>query len=190
MRICFVGDSMTNGTGDPEYLGWVGRVMQHERRQRPELTAYNLGVRRDRSDQIRARWRDEAVARLPPEHEGRIVLSCGANDAAQAVPLDVTLGHVAAMLSEARDRWPVLMVGPAPLPGDDAQRRLVAIDGALVELCARLAVPYVKVFGGLVETPLWLDEALAGDGAHPGAAGYRRMADIILASPAWQDWMK
>jgi lysophospholipase L1-like esterase len=26
MRICFVGDSITNGTGDPEYLGWVSRV--------------------------------------------------------------------------------------------------------------------------------------------------------------------
>ena len=25
MRICFVGDSMTNGTGDPEYLGWVAQ---------------------------------------------------------------------------------------------------------------------------------------------------------------------
>jgi len=56
MRICFVGDSMTNGTGDPEYLGWVGRVMRDERTRRAELTSYNLGVRRDRSDQIRARW--------------------------------------------------------------------------------------------------------------------------------------
>ncbi len=59
MRICFVGDSITNGTGDPEYLGWVGRVMQDERTRRAELTSYNLGIRRDRSDQIRARWRAE-----------------------------------------------------------------------------------------------------------------------------------
>jgi lysophospholipase L1-like esterase len=164
--------------------------MQHERRRRPELTAYNLGVRRDRSDQIRARWRGEAEARLPTEHEGRVVFAFGANDAAQAVALDVTVGHGEAMLAEARERWPLLVVGPAPLPGDDARRRLIAIDEALAELCTRLAVPYVTVLGGLIETPLWLDEALAGDGAHPAAAGYRRMADIILASPAWQDWMR
>ena len=83
MRICFVGDSITNGTGDPEYLGWVSRVMQHERRRRAELTGYNLGIRRDRSDQIRARWRAEVEARLPAEHEGRVVFAFGANDAVQ-----------------------------------------------------------------------------------------------------------
>ena len=59
MRICFVGDSMVNGTGDPAYLGWVGRVLQAERGLRSELTGYNLGIRRDRSDQIRLRWRAE-----------------------------------------------------------------------------------------------------------------------------------
>src|SRR6185312_4315726 len=41
MRICFVGDSMTNGTGDHEHLGWVGRVLQDERKRWPELTGYN-----------------------------------------------------------------------------------------------------------------------------------------------------
>lgn len=26
MRICFIGDSFVNGTGDPECLGWAGRI--------------------------------------------------------------------------------------------------------------------------------------------------------------------
>ena len=26
LRIAFLGDSMTNGTGDPTMLGWVGRI--------------------------------------------------------------------------------------------------------------------------------------------------------------------
>ncbi|MDY6901411.1 MAG: lipase, partial [Cyanobacteriota bacterium] len=26
MRICFVGESFINGTGDPECLGWAGRI--------------------------------------------------------------------------------------------------------------------------------------------------------------------
>jgi acyl-CoA thioesterase-1 len=189
MRICFLGDSITNGTGDPEYLGWVGRVMQHERRQRPELTAYNLGIRRDRSDQVRARWRAEAEARLPPEHEGRVVFAFGANDAVQEIAPAATLGHAEAMLDEARQRWPVLLVGPAPLPEDTVRARVAALDKAFGALCARLDVPYCSVFDGLMETPVWLDEARGGDGAHPGAAGYRRFADIILANPAWHEWM-
>jgi lysophospholipase L1-like esterase len=184
MRICFVGDSITNGTGDPDYLGWVGRVMQRERKRRPELTAYNLGIRRDRSDQIR-----EVEGRLPPEHEGRVVFAFGANDAVQEIAPELTLGHAESILGEARVRWPVLMVGPAPMPEPEARKRLVALDGAFAALCARFAVPYVTVLDGLTTHPVWLDEARAGDGAHPGAAGYRRMADIVLASQAWQKWM-
>lgn len=26
MRICFIGDSFVNGTGDDTCLGWVGRI--------------------------------------------------------------------------------------------------------------------------------------------------------------------
>ena len=189
MRICFVGDSITNGTGDPEYLGWVGRVMQHERARRAELTSYNLGIRRDRSDQIRARWRAEVEARLPAEHEGRVVFAFGANDAVQEIAPAVTRGHAETILAEAKARWPVFMVGPAPLPEPQAQQRLVALDKAFSALCMRISIPYASVFDGLKATPVWLDEARAGDGAHPGAAGYRRLAEIILASEAWRVWM-
>ncbi len=189
MRLCFVGDSITNGTGDPEYLGWVGRVMQHERARRAELTSYNLGIRRDRSDQVRARWRAEVEARLPDEHEGRVVFAFGANDAVQEVAPSVTLGHAEAILSEAGARWPVFLVGPAPLVEDGARGRVAALDEVLAVLGARLGVPYVSVLDGLMATPTWLDEARAGDGAHPGAAGYRRFAEIVLASRAWRDWM-
>lgn len=189
MRLCFVGDSITNGTGDPDYLGWVGRVMQHERARGSELTSYNLGIRRDRSDQIRARWRAEVEARLPDEHDGRVVFAFGANDAVQEIAPAVTRGHAEAMLSEALVRWPVFMVGPAPLADARARERLAALDRALGALCGRLGVPYAPVFDGLMATPTWLDEARAGDGAHPGAAGYRRMADLILTSEAWRGWM-
>jgi lysophospholipase L1-like esterase len=66
---------------------------------------------------------------------------------------------------------------------------VTALDKALAALCGRLGVPYASVFVGLMATSLWLDEARAGDGAHPGAGGYRRFAEIILASEAWRDWM-
>ncbi|WIM14140.1 GDSL-type esterase/lipase family protein [Enhydrobacter sp.] len=190
MRICFVGDSMVNGTGDPAYLGWVGRVLRAERKRRAELTGYNLGVRRDRSDQIRARWRAEVEARLPAECEGRVVFSFGANDAVQDVSPSTTLGHAEAVLAEAKARWPVLMVGVVPMDAEPVRGRCQTLDRALASLCARLDVPFVSVFDGLVASSDWFDEIRAGDGAHPASLGYGRMAEIVLESPAWQRWIR
>ena len=189
MRIAFVGDSIVNGTGDPDYLGWVGRVLRDERRRRPELTGYNLGIRRDTSGQILARWREEVTRRLPAEIEGRVVFSFGVNDAVQEVDPARTLAHAEAILGEANALWPVFMVGAAPIVPEDSRARSLALDAMFAGLCARLDVPYVSVFAGLLETPTWLDEARAGDGAHPGAGGYERLAALILASPAWRRWM-
>lgn len=189
MRICFVGDSIVNGTGDPEYLGWVGRVLRDERTRRAELTGYNLGIRRDTSAQIRARWNEEVTRRLPAEFEGRVVFSFGVNDCVQEVTPAASLANSAAILGEANARWPVFMVGLAPIVSAEARKRAVHLDAVFSELCARLAVPYLSVFDALTATPLWLDEASAGDGAHPGAGGYGRLAGIILASPAWRRWM-
>src|SRR6202011_3560744 len=80
IRICFFGDSMVNGTGDDACLGWVGRVCAAARRRGRDLTCYNLGIRRDTSADVLARWQREAEARLLPEHDGRLIFSFGAND--------------------------------------------------------------------------------------------------------------
>jgi lysophospholipase L1-like esterase len=189
MRICFVGDSVVNGTGDYAHLGWVGRVLQEERKRHPELTGYNLGVRRDRSDQIRAHWKSEVERRLPAEYEGRVVFSFGVNDAAQERDPALTMADAEAILSEAKTRWPVFMIGAVPIPVEETLRRSRALDQAYALLCARIGVPFLSVFDELMTTPLWLDEARAGDGAHPGAGGYARMSGLILASPVWQKWM-
>ncbi len=164
-------------------------MLRDERRRHPELTGYNLGVRRDRADQIRAHWKSEVERRLPAEHEGRVVFSFGGNDAAQQRDPPLTLQDTEAMLTEAKSRWPVFMIGVVPMVDEDYLARARALDEAYAPLCARLGVPFLSVFDGLLETPVWVDEARAGDGAHPGAGGYSRMAGLILASPVWQNWM-
>jgi hypothetical protein len=80
VSICFFGDSMVNGTGDDACLGWVGRICAAARRSGRDLTCYNLGVRRDTTADVLARWQREAEAWLPSEHDGRLVFSFGAND--------------------------------------------------------------------------------------------------------------
>ena len=80
LRICFVGDSFVNGTGDDTALGWVGRVCAEARARGVRLTSYNLGVRRDTSQDVLARWEAECRRRLPADCDARIVLSFGVND--------------------------------------------------------------------------------------------------------------
>src|SRR5688500_4352961 len=86
IRICFIGDSFVNGTGDDTALGWVGRVCAAARARGVGLTAYNLGIRRDTSLGVLARCEQEWSRRLPvgvdgvDGVDGRIVLSFGVND--------------------------------------------------------------------------------------------------------------
>lgn len=79
IRICFVGDSFVNGTGDETALGWTGRLCASANRV-ASITYYNLGIRRDTSHDILQRWERECALRLPGFCDGRLVFSCGVND--------------------------------------------------------------------------------------------------------------
>ena len=82
LRICFVGDSLTNGTNDEHFLGWPGRLCAAECARGHELTHYNLGIRAETSEQIEARWHAECAPRLLDIHPGALVFSFGVNDMA------------------------------------------------------------------------------------------------------------
>jgi lysophospholipase L1-like esterase len=122
IRICFFGDSIVNGTGDDACLGWVGRICSIARRRGVDLTCYNLGVRRDTSTDVLARWQTEAHARLPDEYDGRLVFSFGANDCCpgddvggvRVAPVKA-LANASAVLSAAVAWRPTLMIGPFPI---------------------------------------------------------------------------
>jgi lysophospholipase L1-like esterase len=194
MRICFLGDSFVNGTGDPECLGWASRICAAARRRGCDLTYYNLGVRRDTSEDLARRWRQEASARLPSDVDGRLVFSFGVNDCLvengrQSVSTTATLAHAEAMIAEAV-RWrPTLFVGPPPIADDDTNRRIAPLSSALAELCATLEVPYLDAFRPLSIAETWMRDVEAGDGAHPGASGYALLADLVAGWPPWQAWI-
>jgi acyl-CoA thioesterase I len=101
-RLCFIGDSLTNGTGDDEALGWPGRIVAKARAQGHDVTLYNLGIRRDTSADIASRWRAEVERRLPPMYraEGRLAFCFGTNDCADDGNVD------RAFCSSARWRTP------------------------------------------------------------------------------------
>ena len=55
VRICFFGESFVNGTGDPECLGWTGRICVDANKKGYDITYYNLGVRRETSTDLEKR---------------------------------------------------------------------------------------------------------------------------------------
>lgn len=197
-RICFVGDSYVNGTGDPEGLGWAGRVCAAACRRGHDVTRYDLGVRRDTSADILARWAGEARPRLPEGVDRRLVFSFGVND----TTLEQGALRVAPAVSEANareilaaaQRWappvPVLMIGPPPTADPEQNLRIGELSQVLVQACADLGVPCLEVFPFLEMSDVWMIEAAAGDGAHPGAGGYAEMAKLVEAWPPWIAWFE
>lgn len=193
LRICFVGDSLVNGTGDPECLGWAGRVCARARHAGHDLTYYNLGVRRDTSADIAARWLAEVTPRLPDGVDGRVVFAFGVNDTvlekgAMRVTTGVTLDNARAVLGACRERWPVLWIGPTPLLDDAHNLRIKVLSRHFAGLAAELNVPYLEVFDNLRGLLNWTAELRAGDGAHPGADGYAALAELVANWPAWDKW--
>ena len=196
IRICFLGESFVNGTGDPEFLGWTGRVCANAQQKGYEITHYNLGVRAETSRYLKQRWKQEVSYRLPKEYDCRVVFSFGVNDSGwagkqQGIELAESLANLRSILSEAKQLYPVLMVGPPPC-GDINREQRNQIIGNLSQqfasVCNELEVPYLDVFSILVKSQVWLTETKANDGAHPRAAGYTEFADIVQRWESWLNW--
>ena len=184
---------MVNGTGDPDCLGWVGRVGQALKREGWDLTVYNLGVRRETSLQIEQRWLQEVTCRLPEGCDRRLVFSFGVNDTTLEegklrVDFEASIACARRILCEAKQQYPVLMIGPPAIADADQNQRIAQLSEQYAVLCAELDVSYLSVYESLVKSPVWMKEAAAGDGAHPGAGGYAELAQLILNWPTWKTW--
>lgn len=193
-RLLVFGDSFTAGAGDPTALGWVGRVAAACQ----PLTVYNLGVRGETSAQVAARWQTEAWPRLRAQAAYGVVFAVGANDACgdptdedpPRLDLPRSVATVADLLDAAElMQLPAFVVGPPPVGEPNADRRVAELTDAYARLCRARGIPFAPVAPTLLADPLWREEASAGDGAHPAAAGYARLAELVLAGGfhAWLD---
>lgn len=194
LRLCAFGDSFVHGVGDDAGLGWIGRLCLSARRDGLDVTCYNLGVRRDTSADIRARWRREAAARLPPDVGRRLLFSFGVNDCVieegrPRVPPEAAARNAAAILTDAAALGAPLMIGPPPIADAGVNDRVGALSVQFATLCRRLDIPYLDIFSPLAASSLWMAEVAAGDGAHPGAAGYGMLADLVGGWPGWRAWL-
>jgi acyl-CoA thioesterase-1 len=192
LRICFVGDSFVAGTGDEAALGWVGRVAAAAWHRGTGFTAYNLGVRRDTSADLRRRAEAEVLARLLGAGTAQaVVFSFGANDCTledemPRVPPAATEENAAALLGWAAARWPVLMLGSPPLAHDPAHdARAAALSARLAALCDAMDLPFLDLHAALSAGPAWRQAAARGDGVHPDGAGYAAIAALV---DGWAPW--
>jgi lysophospholipase L1-like esterase len=186
-RVCFVGDSFVAGVGDPEHRGWVGRVAA---RSGHPVTAYNLGIRRDTSEDVRRRLPAETAARWVAGCDNRLVVSFGVNDTAVVgdavrIPPERSVANLHRVAEHAAAHAvPLLVVGPPPVDDPAHNDRIEALDARFADA----VFPYVSVFAALRAERGWMREVHLGDGAHPGAAGYDLLAELVLS--AWDDWLR
>lgn len=194
MRICFIGDSFVNGTGDPECLGWTGRICVAAQKQGDDVTYYNLGVRRETSADIKARWLQEVSCRLSPADDGRVVFSFGTNDT--TIETDKTridfvesTENTRQILQVARQKFPVLMVGAPPIIDAEQNARTARLLEQFEQICLATNIHYLDIFAPLQKSQTWLQEVADYDGAHPRAAGYQEIANLVQNWSGWQSWL-
>ena len=194
-RVLFFGDSFVAGVGDPTGLGWVGRAVAAAHDAGRPLTAYNLGVRRDTSADVAARWECEARARMrAADASYGVVFGLGTNDMTlQDGALRVEAWRAADNLGRLIDGaraagLDVFVVGPPPA-GEPAQdERILRLSERFAGVAAGSAVPFVETAATLCVCAAWTSEAARVDGSHPGARGYDVLAGLVLAG-GWLEWL-
>jgi len=194
--LMFFGDSHTVGVGDAEGLGWTGRVFAAAMEAGIPTTSYNLGVGGETSADVAGRWRAEARPRLPRgEGDPRVILAFGVNDVSledesrRCTQQQSLLALEEVLLGAQGLGLRRFVVGPAPI-GDEALNDSIAeLSYAYRMLCARHRVPFVPLVDELRGNETWRQSIAAGDGAHPGAAGYAEIARLVLEA-GWIDWLR
>ncbi|MGI9097694.1 MAG: GDSL-type esterase/lipase family protein [Solirubrobacteraceae bacterium] len=193
-RVLFFGDSFVAGVGDPTGRGWVGHVVAASFEAGLPLVAYNLGVRRETSVDVAARWLDEARPRMAEDACYGVVFGFGANDmTAEDGRVRVEPRRAVEVLGRVLDGaaqlgLPAFVVGPGPVGEQVQDGRIRTLSAAFARVAAERDVAFVDVVDRLCANADWTTEAAAGDGAHPGAGGYEALARLVLAA-GWLDWL-
>ena len=157
------------------------------------ITYYNLGIRRETTADIRARWEREVAHRLPSHTDRRLVFSFGVNDTTiedegpRVVSSD-SIDNARNILSVATAICPTLMIGPPPTADPEQNLRIGELSLKFSSLCDTLEVPYLNAFVPLETTGVWRKEAVGFDGSHPRAGGYAELARLIEKWPPWAGW--
>ncbi len=183
IRVCVVGDDLVAGVGDPRALGWVGRVGARTPRTEAAVSMFPLGVPGETTADLLSRWRDECARRFEglDGEDCRLVIGLGREDVHQLISLPRSRLNLATILDECAGRpLQALVVGPPPGPDERLNARIGELSGAFADVCQRRRVTYIDTYTPLIAHEDWLTDLAAGDGRHPGQAGYGLIAWLVL----------
>lgn len=189
LRICVVGDDLVAGVGDPKSLGWTGRVAARTPHPPGGLAVFPLGVPGEGTPGLLERWQTETARRFDASADNRLVVGLGTADLDGGTSTARSRLNLANILDEAMSRSiGTYVVGPQP--GQDAARNehVADLSAAFADVCDRRSVPYVDCYGPLSSHEQWFADLAAGDGTHPGQAGYGLVAWLVLHG-GWHAWL-
>ena len=173
-RVVFVGDSITDYWKLPDYF--------------PGKPYINRGIDGQTTPEMLVRFRQDVIALHPKV----VVVLAGTNDIAgvtgRTLNEDIEANY--ASMSELARAHGIRMVFASVLPvhnyTHDAEEsfalrprdRILALNQWLKDYCAKNGLVYLDYFSALVDERGMLKRALADDGVHPTAAGYKIMASL------------
>ncbi len=188
MIICYFGDSLTLGYGDPAGLSWPGRVSGTLHTLGVDVTSYNLGIRKETTLMLADRWKQEAALRQIKGMESKLIFSFGVADVVNNVADADSLAAAKAILTEAGTMGDVLLIGPTPMADETKCGKVAALSGQLGTLCETLSVPFLPVIDAMRDDPVYAQALTDGDSVHPTAPGYAALARYILQSEEVRDF--
>lgn len=188
MILCYFGDSITTGYGDPSGLGWAGRISGKLAAMDMDVTHYNLGVRKNSSPIIAKRWKAEAEMRRIEGQDFKQIFSFGTADVLNDVTTEESLAAAESILSEAKALGDVLFVGPTPVSDEASSEKIAALSKEFENLCEKLGVRYIPLVDGLMVSPVYGQALKDGDNIHPSLMGYAALAQYILQSKTARDF--
>ncbi|MER6423732.1 SGNH/GDSL hydrolase family protein [Streptomyces sp. NPDC001137] len=195
LRYVAIGDSLTEGIGDPGpaggHRGWADRFAEILAQQQPGLTYANLAVRGKTSAQIRADQLGPALAL----HPDLVTVTAGMNDVvrprydpeAVAANIEETFARLTASGARvATMTFPDL--GKVSPVARRVRPRIVGLNARLRVLAARYGVDVLDVFPHpfTADPRLWSDDRL-----HASPLGHARIAAGMAHTfgiPGYEDW--
>ncbi|MFT7289783.1 MAG: acyl-CoA thioesterase-1, partial [Reinekea sp.] len=189
LNICALGDGFVKGLGEPDQLGWAGRLVQAAQSEHGPINYYNLGIPGETSPRVAQRIPELSV-RLPKGADNRLIVCCGLMDTFQEAGLPgvtnlESVDALKSLLLQSRAHFKMLVIGLPPVYEPQRNARVKRLNGLMHDLCVKIRVPYIDLFSSLNDNVQYKRELLQGDRLHPGSDGYNRVFELIRNDRAW-----
>ena len=176
LRVCFLGDSITDGWRLNEYF--------------TDRDFVNRGISGQITGEMLGRMKADVINLKP----AAMHVLAGTNDIARSVPLS-TIQNNLTLIADLAEAHKIRLVFASILPVSDYHREknpqyehsrrrppetIRALNAWLEKLCRQRNFIYADYFSQMVDAAGFLRAELADDGLHPNSAGYRIMAPITL----------